>query len=278
MTGDPLHLPESYTALWTAAARARESARPDALFSDPLAELLAGDRGREQLVAREQGTGSNPYLPLRTRFFDDTILRLTGQCPQLVLLGAGMDTRAFRLQLRDDNQVFELDQAEVIDYKQSILGALEPLFQRRTIAGDVRMDWAPGLVNAGFDVSIPTLWVTEGLLFYLATSEVDALLREAAEFSAPGSFFVADVFGTGLLDLPAMQPLVSSRTAAGVALPFCSDEPEALFRSNGWPVVALSSARDTARALGRVSAHTQPEDPERANSSAMFIVASNVSV
>ena len=89
------------TAHWIAAARARESERADRLFDDPHAAVLAGRRGRAALVASEGATGGeNEFLPIRTRFFDDVLRTAVDRLEQVVLLGAGLDTRAFRLARR----------------------------------------------------------------------------------------------------------------------------------------------------------------------------------
>src|ERR1039458_10161213 len=62
------------TALWIAAARARGSDRPAPVFVDPWAAALAGSDGRDRLVASEQTSGrENPFIPVRTRFFDDLL-------------------------------------------------------------------------------------------------------------------------------------------------------------------------------------------------------------
>jgi methyltransferase (TIGR00027 family) len=88
------------TARWTAAERARESARPNRLFEDPLAEVLAGEKGRGLATSMARyGGGENPWFAVRTRFFDDA---LTDSVParravaQVVLVAAGLDTRAYR--------------------------------------------------------------------------------------------------------------------------------------------------------------------------------------
>lgn len=88
------------TTCWIAAVRARESERADRLFYDPWAVLLAGEEG---WAWRERATGGKDEnevgLAIRTRFFDDFLLRVTGEhaVRQVVVAAAGMDTRAFRL-------------------------------------------------------------------------------------------------------------------------------------------------------------------------------------
>src|SRR5690606_4919647 len=99
------------TALWTVRMRAHESARDDALFHDPLAAAFlasAADPGAPP--------GSGPlqqvlpdWLAVRTRFFDDHLLAAARAANrQVVLVGAGLDTRAHRLDWPDDTQVFEV--------------------------------------------------------------------------------------------------------------------------------------------------------------------------
>jgi hypothetical protein len=117
------------TANWIAAARARESARSDRLFHDPWAAELAGPPGVDQLAGPE-----NPFLPVRTRFFDDLLEETATWAAQVVLLGAGFDTRAYRLNLPADATVFELDRAEVFAAKEGVLATAESRCHRRTVA------------------------------------------------------------------------------------------------------------------------------------------------
>jgi methyltransferase (TIGR00027 family) len=103
------------TAHWIAAARARESARQDALFRDSYAAARAGERGRTLLARSEAASGGeeNVSLPIRTRYFDDALREVTGRIPQVVLLGAGFDTRAFRLPPPQAVTVYEISRAEI---------------------------------------------------------------------------------------------------------------------------------------------------------------------
>jgi len=85
------------TAYWTAAVRALEHARPDRLFSDPWAQALAGEVGAAWIAGRSPE--SVVPIVLRTRYFDDFLLRIaeSENIRQIVILAAGLDTRAYRL-------------------------------------------------------------------------------------------------------------------------------------------------------------------------------------
>jgi methyltransferase (TIGR00027 family) len=97
------------TARWTAGVRAKESLREDRLFHDRWAAALAGKEGEEWVEHRSGDNGIS--ITVRTRFLDDFLQRVTGQqaIRQVVLLAAGLDTRAFRLTWPEQTQLFELD-------------------------------------------------------------------------------------------------------------------------------------------------------------------------
>lgn len=107
------------TARRTAAVRAKESTRKDRLFNDPWAAALAGEEGAGWLKNRSED--SVVPIVLRTRFFDDFLQRITLQSGirQVVLMAAGMDTRAFRLGWPEQTRVFELDQSSVLEYRRN---------------------------------------------------------------------------------------------------------------------------------------------------------------
>lgn len=124
---------------------------------------------------------------LRTRYLDDY---LTGSpAPQVVILAAGLDTRAFRLDWLPDSTVFELDRAPVLEFKQQVLDQLDAWTScdRRPVAVDLRDDWEAALVEAGFDRSRPTAWLIEGLLPYLPASAEEELFDTVHRLSAAGS-------------------------------------------------------------------------------------------
>jgi methyltransferase (TIGR00027 family) len=242
------------TAAWIAAARARESARPDRLFDDPWAGLLAGDAGRIRLAASERAGGENTFLPVRTRYFDDVLVAASGWAAQIVLLGAGLDTRAYRLGLPPEATVFEIDQPGTLAAKESVLSAAgaRPVCARIAVEADLRGDWAGALTTAGFDPALATAWRAEGLLFYLDDGAAPAIISRAAALSGSRSLFAADMFGTGLLRLPGMRPWLDHLERTGARPPFCTDEPAGLMLECGWPGTTVTQPGQRGANFGRL--------------------------
>jgi len=244
----------AYTARWIAAVRERESARPDRLFDDPWAGALAGDPGRLATEASERLSGGrNDFIPIRTRFFEDLISNQSAMADQVVLLGAGLDTRAFRLHLPPHLDWFEVDGADLLADKDTALAAAgaRPRCRRRPVAADLASEWEPALLGAGFRRGERTLWIAEGLFFYLTPQTVARLLRATVALSGAGSAIAADVSGSGLLRLPGMVRHLEALEARGAPAPFCTDDPGALFLSAGWREVELAEPWRLAVEYGR---------------------------
>ncbi|WP_077800850.1 class I SAM-dependent methyltransferase [Streptomyces sp. JHA26] len=195
------------TALLVAAARAIETHRPDSLAQDVYAEhfVLAAPASAHWPVRPEQAPDgdANPlwgrfarYFGLRTRVLDDFLLRSvrTG-ARQVVLLGAGLDARAFRLDWPTDCVIFEIDRGGVLGFKHQVLDALAavPRATRVPVAVDLRADWAGALTAAGFDPAAPTAWLAEGLLFYLPRAAEAGLIGTVDRLSAAGSALAFEV-------------------------------------------------------------------------------------
>lgn len=210
------------TALGVARVRAAESLREDRLFDDPLAaafvaELAAvgidGDPAAGGVAPGrgvQPGTGTEPagsadpsplrraldvHIVIRTRFFDDQLLAAcAGGCRQVVLLAAGLDTRAFRLAWPDGVHLFELDLPEVLGVKTAVLDrtAAVPACARTVVAGDLREDWPARLTAAAFDPGRPTAWLVEGLFIYLEADDAAAMLTAVGALSAAGSRLLSE--------------------------------------------------------------------------------------
>ncbi|MFE3102662.1 SAM-dependent methyltransferase [Nocardia tengchongensis] len=187
------------TAIGVAVIRARESERPDRLYDDPQAAAFvtaarAGfelDRwARVEAVADQFYEGRTIGVHLVDERFRAAI---AAGCRQIVVLGAGLDTRAYRMALPPDTHVFEIDLPELFAFKEPVLAATPatPTCHRHVVIADLRDDWRKALLSAGFDPSAPTYWVDEGSLGYLNQDWNQRVVLTLTELSAPGSRFGA---------------------------------------------------------------------------------------
>jgi methyltransferase (TIGR00027 family) len=188
------------TATMVAAQRALSS--DEKLIDDPYAAPLVRAVGIDVYVrlvnGQIPGGGDSEFDPqrmargmaCRTRFYDQFFLEAANSgVGQAVILAAGLDARAYRLPWPAGTVVYEVDMPEVIEFKTLTLGDLgaEPTAERRTVAVDLRDDWAAALQEAGFDPQAPAAWSAEGLLLYLPDAAQDALFDHITALSAPGS-------------------------------------------------------------------------------------------
>ncbi|MDG3014474.1 SAM-dependent methyltransferase [Speluncibacter jeojiensis] len=195
------------TALGVATFRALESARDDALITDEFARWFveaAGDQHFLEMLAEPSRFESTPFFPgtmgIRTKFFDDYFLAAAADgATQAVIVAAGLDARAFRLEWPTGTTVFEIDQPKVLQFKQEVLDehGAQPRVDRRTVAVDLRDDWPAALETAGFSPERPSAWSAEGLLAYLPGPAHDALFGRINELSDAGSHLAVDGFGSG---------------------------------------------------------------------------------
>ncbi|MDT5146243.1 MAG: hypothetical protein QOC58_888 [Mycobacterium sp.] len=188
------------TATMVAAQRALSS--DEKLIDDPYAAPLVRAAGIDVYVRLVNGEipagGDSEFDPqrmargmaCRTRFYDQFFLEAArAGIGQAVILASGLDARAYRLPWPAGTVVYEVDMPEVIEFKTLTLGDLgaEPTAERRTVAVDLRDDWASALRSAGFDPEAPSAWSAEGLLVYLPDAAQDALFDNITALSAPGS-------------------------------------------------------------------------------------------
>lgn len=191
------------TATMVAAGRAVATADGRGLIDDPYAAPLVRAVGinffDDALDGKFDGFGDvapaeiqaqMDEMVVRTRFFDDYFRDATDAgIRQAVILASGLDARAYRLNWPAGTVVYEIDQPAVVAFKTQTLSDLgaEPSCIRRTVAIDLREDWMSALRDNGFDPSIPTAWLAEGLLIYLPPGAQDTLFGDIITLSAPGS-------------------------------------------------------------------------------------------
>jgi methyltransferase (TIGR00027 family) len=218
----------SETALGAAEMRAEESRRPDRMFDDPYASAfvaaapplfpdipsIADDADLAALIE-----ASIAGIAIRTRFYDDYLSTACGAgCRQVVLLAAGLDTRAFRLRWPEDVRIFELDLPELFAFKERVLAeqGATPRCERQVVPVDLREDWPARLTAAAFEPSAPTAWAAEGLLAYLSNDDAVRLLTAVGDLSASESqlSFEYDEFADNaplsqVRAMPGMQEVAS---------------------------------------------------------------------
>jgi methyltransferase (TIGR00027 family) len=228
--------PIAQTARWTAAYRATETERPDALFRDPWARQLAGD---EVLAWREkQDPNAGVYIVMRTRFFDDFLLQVTQEqnVRQVVILAAGYDTRAYRLAWPQGTRMFEIDQPAVIEEKNTILtcAGAAPQCWRKAIGANLEEPWADILIEAGFDQARPTVWLLEGFLVYLPEAAANHMIDTLTSLSAAGSWLGLDIANQAMLKSRWTSEAMQQLAQSGTPWQFALDEPEAWLLKQGW--------------------------------------------
>lgn len=231
------------TAHWTAAVRARESEREDCLFSDPYAAAMAGDVGATWMAQRPPE--STLPIALRTRYFDDFLRQATAQegIRQIVLVGAGLDSRAFRLEWPPATTLYEIEQAAILAYKQEVLRAAGgvPRTTRVAIAADLTQPWSEKLLQAGFQPEERSLWLLEGFLFYLPNERIDDLLEAVTGLAAAGSWLGFDIINSAVLTSPFTKPWVDMQAEQGAPWIGTMDDPLSYLAARGW-TAALTQA------------------------------------
>lgn len=231
------------TALWTAATRALESIREDRLFDDPWAAALAGSEGAAW--AANRSPESMAPIALRIRFFDDFLQKVTREnsISQVVLMAAGLDTRAYRLTWPPGTCIFELDQPSVLLEKEQILqtSGAQARCTRRTIEVDLTGPWIQALRKAGFEPSQPSAWLLEGFLFYIPTESITNLLNEVNKLSAPGSWLGFDIINRITLTSPYTRQWIEMQAKSGAAWIGTMDDPVGFLADLNWSA-SLSQA------------------------------------
>jgi len=167
----------SDTARWAAVYRARESARPDALFKDPYAEQLAGERGRAIAALMPRQARNGWPLIARTQLLDDLVLQaIVGGCDCVLNLAAGLDMRPYRLDLPASLRWIEADLPPLIDEKARLLANAQPRCRLERVRVDL-IDAAArvAMLREAVGSSTQALVITEGFLLYLDEGEVRAL-------------------------------------------------------------------------------------------------------
>ena len=230
----------SDTALWVAVYRAMESERPDALFNDPYARKLAGDRGKAIVKDMPLGKQMSWAMVIRTAVMDEMILRCIEQGAVTVLnLAAGLDTRAYRLNLPAHIRWYHVDFAPMIDYVKTRLANETPRCNLEYIAADLR---EPAQRDELFQQASqygPVLVITEGLLIYLKPTQV-AALAQSIHKSAKAKWWISDL-ASPLLVKRFAKSWSKKLEQGNSPFLFAPKESTAFFKPFGWCEIEFRS-------------------------------------
>jgi methyltransferase (TIGR00027 family) len=236
------------TAFWTASVRAKENAREDRLFVDPWAITLAGEQGAAW-IAQRSGDSVLPIV-LRTRYFDDFLQRITYQntVRQVVLMAAGLDTRAYRLNWPETTHIFELDQSAVLEYKEYVLRSKDahPTCVRHAMGIDLTGLWNDTLIKADFNTQVPTGWLLEGFLFYLPDDSITQIIDAVTNLSVPGSWMGFDIINSTMLTHPITRQWVEMQAKSGAPWIGTMDDPVSFLAMRGWKATLSQAGADDA--------------------------------
>lgn len=175
----------SDTAIWVSYYRAMETERPGALFQDPLAKKLIGDRG-ESIAASMPNVAKYTQFSVvvRTAVIDELIQKLVGEAVDTVLnLGAGLDTRPYRLSLPENLKWIEVDYPHMIAHKDSVLKNEKPRVQLERVSLDLanRKERLKLFARVN-ENSKRVLVITEGVVVYLTETQVGDLADDLHAF------------------------------------------------------------------------------------------------
>ncbi|WP_329141701.1 SAM-dependent methyltransferase [Streptomyces sp. NBC_00670] len=247
------------TAVGVARVRALETERVNALFRDPLARAFAVAGGlwpsspapADDEAGRRRRTAVAFSIVIRTKFLDDLLRQASASgVRQVVLLGAGMDSRAFRMDWPEGTRLFEIDTAAPLDFKASVLRQERAVArcERITVATDLRADWPAALAAAGHDPAAPTAWIAEGLLIYLPEDAVEALLTRIGARSAAGSRMGLTLGSRGVIERFGADAVPGS--AASLWVSEMPEDPVGWLAGHGWEAES-HTLRERAAAYGR---------------------------
>ncbi|HEY1954473.1 MAG TPA: class I SAM-dependent methyltransferase [Polyangiaceae bacterium] len=239
MANEPLVRNVSDTAKWVAVYRAQESARSDALFHDPFAARLAGDRGQAIVDRVTRRTGQGWWMVVRTKLIDDLVMKSIAEgCERVLNLAAGLDTRPYRMALPESLEWVEADLGPMIDEKEKLLAGEKPRCNLRRERVDLADDAARrAFLDEATRDGKKTLVITEGLLVYLEASAVDALARDFLERKSI-QWWMVDIASRAILD--RMQKRLGSELASA-PMHFAPRDGVAYFERLGWKAKDVGS-------------------------------------
>ena len=241
----------SDTARWVATYRAQETERPDAIFCDPFARRLAGDRGEQIARLMPLGSDSAWSMVTRTYLIDEFVKAELQGGPDLVInLAAGLDSRPYRMQLPPSLRWVEVDLPEILDYKEEVLRDEKPVCNLERVRLDLSdLNGRRALFADLARSAKRALIITEGLMIYLTPQAVGELAADLAAHAAFRSWII-DIASPGLLRM--LQKRMADQLRQTAPFKFAPLEGPRFFSPFGWTPVETRSLLQTARQLHRL--------------------------
>ena len=224
----------SDTAVWVATYRAEETLREDALFRDPLAKVLVGERGPQIAKKMLGGNIVGWSVLIRTRIIDRFIEDSIQNGIDTVLnLGAGLDTRPYRMNLPKDLRWVEVDFPEFIEEKNSVLKSEKPLCFLERVGLDLsRSDLRKEFFSKLASESKKVLVITEGVVLYLSKEDVAALSQDLQRFPC-FRYWIVEYFDKSLMKR-MLSGRINRKSLKNAPLRFDPGHFKKFFSSLGW--------------------------------------------
>jgi methyltransferase (TIGR00027 family) len=241
----------SDTALWIAAYRALESGRPDAVFKDRLARKLAGARGFRMVAETPNAEAMAFAMVARTTAIDRLVYHAIERGATTVInLGAGLDTRPYRMNLPAALSWIEVDFPDMISYKNTILKDEDPACRLQRLASDLSDDKGRKALFAllGKETN-HALIITEGVIGYLANEQAAKLSKDLHDVNS-FRHWIMD-YSQGWFIKNAMKRKLDKKMLTHAPLKFSESDPIRFFGRQGWKVEENIFILDEADRLGR---------------------------
>ncbi|MFI6603053.1 class I SAM-dependent methyltransferase [Nonomuraea sp. NPDC050536] len=235
--------PVRRTSDWMAVVRAEESAQPDAYHADPCAEVFVTEEARQVVAAFKPFHPPSEVVPVRARLGDKTLL--SSGVRQAVSLGAGSDCRPYRLPLEPSFAYYEVDLPGQLSGKAEALAQAGYHPRCRVVCVETDLRSPPPSVAPGFDASMATHWIVEGVFYYLTSAEAESVIGWITRQSGPGSWLTFDIPHPRFFTDPDHQPFLREMAAHGVPFAGAVEDPVAWLAPHGWTAEAATH-RDIA--------------------------------
>ena len=252
MSSDSIQIQDvSDTSLWVAYYRAKETERPDALFRDPFAKALVGERGQKIANSMKKiGRYTEWSVVSRTVIIDRYIQNLIQEGIDTVInLGAGLDTRPYRMDLPNSLRWIEVDYPHINELKEKTLKNEKPRCQLTR----VNLDLADNEKRKQFlkDEGAKTrkaLVITEGVIPYLTPEQVTALSNDLQAESSL-QFWITEYFHSAVYRY--LKHSVRTKRMQNAPFQFYPDDWFGFFGNLGWEKKDIQFANEIAVQFGR---------------------------